>query len=228
MQTHRDVPLQHLASSSTRQVSSQLLEDYFLFHLPVELIHEVLRHVSWSSRAVCRSLCSDVEARRTSLRISSDRISLDISHKLSAMLARLPLLRSLECCIWEPKLLGVVALPNLTSLTLKWSVSLRDLTPLAACTSLTSLNMSRCYNISDLRPLAHLVQLRSLDLSYCRALFTVRSLASCRSLTALDLDGCLALHDLRPLLDCVQLDTVKYCGTSFNINQHFWWCMPRT
>ena len=101
---------------------------------------EVLRYacMPWTTRAVSRRFCTELEAGREALRINWLGVGDTDPHHLRAMLSRLPQLKSLDGRKCPPHLvasLASLALPQLTSLMM-FECNVTHLAPFTACTGL--------------------------------------------------------------------------------------------
>jgi Leucine-rich repeat (LRR) protein len=130
---------------------------------------------------------------------------------LSQPFTTLNKLKSLSLYFSE-SLINITPIENLTQLTslnLSECASLSDITPLEKLTQLNSLSFSRCQSLSDITPLTQLTQLTSLDLSSCDSLSDIIPLEKLTQLNSLDLSYCKSLSDITPLEKLTQLNSLN-------------------
>ena len=193
--------------------------------------------VPWSARVVSRRFCTELEAGREALRIDWPVVGDAVSHRLRAMLSRLPWLESLDVSRCPPDCLASLALPQLTALKMFFCSDVTNLAPLTACKALqdlvvfgcnlladvsalqwcrgvTALDMSYCTCLIDITPLASLSALATLKMADCCLVTNFNVLAACTALTNLDLGFCNNLADLAPLASCKALAklNMRYLG----------------
>ncbi|XP_033141416.1 protein VARIATION IN COMPOUND TRIGGERED ROOT growth response isoform X2 [Brassica rapa] len=95
--------------------------------------------------------------------------------------------------LWE----GVVALPYLKEMDLRYSHDLMQMPDLSKATNLEILNLSQCYSLVKLpSSIPHPNKLRKLNMRDCRNVETIPIGISLKSLEKLDLDGCSRLRTL--------------------------------
>ena len=112
---------------------------------------------------------------------------------------------------------------NLTSLNIRFSRRLEDISMLATLVNLRELEIEDCTLLKDLSPLSSLRNLEKLTIDSCEGLSDISCLEECRNIRSLRLMHCKNLYDLKVLTRLPRLESLSVCecGTLYSVKQGF-------